>query len=289
MKKYIILLVLLVNINRVSAQSNTVNSGSTLPGICTTGSVYITTSGPTLNLCSTPNTWTAFSFIPSGTISLVTTGTCNTGWTEVSALNGRMLRGTIAANGNVGTTSGSDSITPTVASLTAAAQIFTGNSVVSSAVSGGTPSGTNGTVNITPLGTVTAPVFTGNALTTHFHELPVQLVSNVLTRFIASATFGTGTSRAAIGQVTDTANTTSAAVALSEAKTAGTPAGTNSVPTFTGSSTVVGAETFTGNALSTHTHTTTATGTNGTSTVTGTLNSFDNRPAYTNVIFCSKN
>jgi hypothetical protein len=75
-------------------------------------------------------------------------------------------------------------------------------------------------------------------------------------------------------------------------------------PTFTGSALsththTVPAETFTGSALATHTHTLTATGTNGTasftpagsngtSSVTGTLNSFDNRPAYVKVIYCQK-
>lgn len=257
------------------------------------GSFTFSTTQVTFWACAANGlSWTSvqpqFSF-PSGFITLVTSGTCPSTWTEISALNGKMLRGTLAANGNVGTTAGSDNITPTINSLSAAAQTFTGNSVVSSAVSAGTPSGTNGTVNITPLGIVAAPVFTGSALGTHAHELPEQLVSNVLSRWISSATFGTGTSRAAVGQVTVTANTTSAAVALSQAISAGTPAGTNSAPAFTGSSTTVGAQTFTGSALGTHTHTTTATGTNGSSTVTGTLTAFDNRPAYTNVIFCSKN
>ena len=58
--------------------------------------------------------------------------------------------------------------------------------------------------------------------------------------------------------------------------------------TFTGNTGTVSAETFTGSALGTHTHTLTAMGTNGTSTVTGTMNSFDNRPAFVKVIFCQK-
>jgi len=88
----------------------------------------------------------------------------------------------------------------------------------------------------TPSGTCTAPTFTGSALGTHAHELPIQLVSGTSGRHLASTVFGTGTSRAAQGQWTKTANTTSAAVALSQAITAGTPAGTCTAPTFTGSS-----------------------------------------------------
>lgn len=226
MKKLICILSLLIYSTSVYGQSSTVNAGATLPSTCIINSVYITTSNPALNVCSSANTWTAFSFIPSGTISLINTGTCPTGWTESSALNGKMLRGTVAANSNVGQSGGNDTITPTVAALTSAAQIFTGNSVTSSAVSGGTPSGTNA-----------ATVTSGNCAVTNL-------------------AIGTGVATACKA----------------------------TAPNLT-----VPAETFTGSALSTHTHTTTATGTNTTSSVTGTLNSFDNRPAYTNVIFCSKN
>lgn len=76
----------------------------------------------------------------------------------------------------------------------------------------------------TPAGTVSS----------HAHELPFQLSSTTATRQIAAATFGTGTSRAATGaSAAGSANTTSAAVALSQAV----------------------APTFTGSALGTHDHT----------------------------------
>jgi hypothetical protein len=94
----------------------------------------------------------------------------------------------------------------------------------------------------TPAGTVSQPTFTGSALGTHAHELPIQIPSNSVTEFLPAATFGTGTSRAAASKVTTTADTTSASVALSQAISAGTPAGTVSQPSFTGS------------ALTTHTH-----------------------------------
>ena len=50
--------------------------------------------------------------LPSGFIGLVTSGTCPTGTTEVAALNGVTLVGTLAANGDVGGTGGANLITP---------------------------------------------------------------------------------------------------------------------------------------------------------------------------------
>ncbi len=122
-------------------------------------------------------------------------------------------------------------------------------------VSAGTPAGTNSAPTFTgsALGTHTH-TFTGNALGTHQHELPIQNVSGTVERFTAAATFGTGTSRAAVSQVTTTANTTSAAVALSQAISAGTPAGTNAAITAGTPAGTVSAPTFTGSALGTHTH-----------------------------------
>lgn len=136
--------------------------------------------------------------IPSGMIALIVSGTCPSGFTEVSALNGKMLRGTLAANGDVGTTGGNATITPS--------------------------------------GTVQQATFTGSAMSAHAHELPFQIPTTTTTRQIAAATFGTGTSRAATAvSTTGTANTTSAAVALSQSVSAGTPAGTINAQSFTGS------------------------------------------------------
>jgi hypothetical protein len=130
------------------------------------------------------------------------------------------------------------------------------------------------------------PTFTGSALATHAHELPFQIPTTTTIRQIAVATFGTGTSRAATAvTAAGTANTTSAAVALSQAVSAGTPAGSVTAPTFTG------------NALGTHSHTLTPAGTNSTVNFTpvGTINSqgftgtqFDNRSAFVKVVGCKK-
>lgn len=50
---------------------------------------------------------------PAGAIGLITLGACPAGFSEVSALDGKTLIGTLAAHGNVGTTGGSDTVTPT--------------------------------------------------------------------------------------------------------------------------------------------------------------------------------
>jgi hypothetical protein len=273
-----------------------------LPVGCTAGDIYFLTGSTTLDIrvCNASNQWTGSgsavvvsgsSGVPTGAIVFVASGACPSGYSEVSALSGRMLRGTVTANGNVGGTGGSDTITP---AGTNSAPALTMNSY--------TPAGTNATGTVTPLGTIawpagvpthsgTAASFSGNALGTHAHELPFQIASTTAFRQIAAATFGTGTSRAATSTQTHTANTTSAAVALSQAVTAGTPAGsvtiTNQgtiawpagVPTLSGSSSVTSAQTFTGQAA-------TLTGSVAAPAFTGTQ--FDNRAAYINLIGCQK-
>jgi hypothetical protein len=136
--------------------------------------------------------------IPAGMISFVVTGICPPGYSEVAALNGQILRGTVAANLDIGTTGGSDTLTP---SGTVAAPTFTGSSVTVPAetivwptgvpiqsadtfgttnfvtVGGPTPAfvaqsaigaiawpadvPTNGTVSVTATGTNSVPAFTG--------------------------------------------------------------------------------------------------------------------------------
>ena len=175
----------------------------------------------------------------------------------------------------------------------AAVPTFTGNALNTSLVSAGTPAGTNN-----------APAFTGTPLGSHAHETPIQITTGTTQRHISSATFGTGTSRAAVQQWTSSANATSAACALTQAVSAGTPAGTVAAPVFTGtplgthqhSFTATGSiawpanvptnqtvnftplgtitwpasvPTFAGNALGIHNHTVTAAGTNNAPAFTG--------------------
>lgn len=238
------------------AQSNAVNSGASLPTGCVSGSVYITTTTPTLYVCAPANTWTAVTWngaLPSGSIVFVATGSCPTSYTEVTALNGKMIRGTLAANGNVGTTGGNDTYTPagTISALTftgsawaapavawpagvpthtGTAASFTGNSVTSSAVTGGTPAGTisaltTGADSSTTGGVAKAvaqtPTFTGSALATHTHTTT------------------------ATGSVTITAQGTVAWPAGVPTLAAYTPAGTVNTPALTGTpATVVPAYTL---------------------------------------------
>lgn len=178
-----------------------VNFGPALPGTCLAGAVFTLTSGAgSFSYCNPANTWntlSASSVVPTGALLMIVSGSCPTGYTESASMNGRTVIGTLAANANVGTTGGADSVTPT--------------------------------------GTISAPVFTGSPMATHAHELPWQIPTTTTIRQIAVGTFGTGTSRAATAvSAAGTANTTSAAVALTQAVTAGTPAGTNSAPSFTG-------------------------------------------------------
>jgi hypothetical protein len=254
-------------------------SGNCPPGLAdtsldiTTGKLYICDKvAGTWNPVPIISTSTGTA-IPTGLISLVITGTCPSGWTEVSALNGKMLRGTVAANGDVGATGGSATITPTG---TVSAPTFTGNAVISSAVSAGTPAGTNGTASFTPAGTngtaTTGATSGGTPAGTN------SAVSATATAAVAVTT-GSGNSMATNAHTHPAPTFTGSALATH----------THTVPaeTFTGSAGTVPAETFTGSALATHTHTTTATGTVSQPTFTG--SAVDPSPAYLKVIFCSKN
>ena len=193
--------------------------------------------------------------MPSGMVAFVVSGSCPSGWTEVTALDGVMLRGTLAAHGDVGAAGGHSTITPSGAVSQAN---FTGASDTTSAVSAGTPAGTNGTATTgatsggTPAGTNAASATSGNCASTN----------------IAAGTGSTTACKATAPNLTVTAQAfTGSALATH----------THTVP----------AETFTGSALGTHTHTVTPTGTINPQTFTG--NAVDPSPSYLKVIFCSKN
>lgn len=210
---------------RAQLSGSYIANGSGSPsGACINGSVYIEASNGHIWTCS-GTAWTdtsaAASGPPSGFIGMIASGSCPSGYGEVSALSGSMPYGTVAANGDVGGTGGANSITPTIATLTAAAQVITWP--------------------------VSVPAFTGAALAATTFAIPTGSGS-----FKGSSTGGFSTVGAAAPG--STGATTS--------KSPGTPAGTvawpASVPTNAGSN------------------------------VTGTLSSFDNRPSFVKVIFCSK-
>lgn len=253
---------------------------------------------------------TAWNF-PAGMTVIVVSGGCPTGFGEITALDGAMPEGTLAAHGDVGGTGGANAITPTVASLTAAAQTFTGSSATSSSVSGGTPAGTVTAPAVSwPVGvptftgnagTVPAETFTGTPFSSVINHTHTVTVTSLVQGSTTAATTGThimtstatgGSARAPTSGDSITATTANPAGGVASI----TPAGTNGTAAFTPAGTVAwpagvptnSTPTFSGSALSGHTHTLTANGTNGSSSVTGTLNQFDNRPAYVKVIFCQK-
>lgn len=210
---------------------------------------WVDAKGDIFNWVST-NAWKP----PSGLI-ILSLSACPSGFGEVTALNGKMLRGTIAANNDVGTIGGNATITP---AGTISAQTFTGSQVTTSAVSAGTPSGTNGTATTgatsagTPAGTNGATITSGNCAATN----------------IAAGTGSTTACKATAPNLTVPAETfTGSAMATH----------THTVP----------AETFTGSALATHTHTDTAAGAISQATFAG--NAIDPSPSYVKVIFCSAN
>ena len=59
--------------------------------------------------------------VPAGSILFIVSGSCPAGYTEEAALNGRTIIGTLAANSDIGTTGGADSVTPSAHSGTAVA------------------------------------------------------------------------------------------------------------------------------------------------------------------------
>ena len=223
----------------------------------TTATLWVCNSNGTTWINATAGTPT----VPSGLITIITTGTCAAGWTELSALNGKTLFGTVAANGDVGGTGGSDTITP---------------------------AGTNGTSATTATGTINTPTiswpagvptFTGTPFSSIInHTHPITDAGHAHTQASTTTATGSGSNRLGTVDTSSTAvNTGTATTGITVDNPVGgvssiTPAGTIAWPagvptsnalTFTGSSSTVSAQTFTGTQ-------------------------FDNRSAYIKVIFCVK-
>lgn len=195
--------------------------------------------------------------VPAGTIIMITSGSCSTGYTQVTALNGKTLIGTLAANGDVGTTGGNDSITPAGSVATG---VFTGTAWTPPVISW--PAG--------------VPTFTGtpfSSIINHTHPVTITSTSRVQggttaattgTHIMTSTATG-GSARAPTAGDLFTGTTSNPTGGVASITPAGTNAWPAGVPT-------IGAYT--------------PAGTIGTQAFTGT--SFDNRSAYTKVIFCSK-
>lgn len=165
--------------------------------------------------------------IPAGLIALSLSAPCPAGFAEVAALDGRTIIGTLEAHADVQDTGGADAVTPTVASLSAAAQTFTG----------------------TPFSSVinhTHPVVDPGH--THGQNAPTSASSGAV-RFATDTNASGSTASLATSSSTTGVTTSNPAGGVASI----TPAGTNSA-----------------------------------SAVTGTLNQFDNRPAFVKVLFCEK-
>lgn len=229
--------------------------------------------------------------LPPGAIVLIISGTCPTGFTEVSALNGKFILGTVAANSNVGTSGGSASVTPTATSTT---PTFTGTAnQTTSSVSAGTPAGTNSTVAFTPAGTNATAAFTpagtNGTVTSGATSggTPAGTVNATGTTAIVVTT-GSGNNVAAQAHThTFTGNALATHTHSVPAETFTGSAGTVPAEVFTGTAATIGAETFTGSALSAHSHTLTPSGTVSTPTIT--VSAVNLAPPNILVIFCSKN
>lgn len=265
MRRLVLALVLVLLLApRLAAQSVMFGTSTSLPSTCQVGSMtYLTTSTVGLYYCSAQDTWTLliapYGGVPAGAIVFVSSGTCPSGYTEVAGLNGKMVRGTVAANSDVGGTGGSDSVTPT----------FTGSALATHTHTL-TATGTNGTVSFTPVGTIAWPagVPTNAAITA---GTPTGTVSALTTGADSSTTGGVAKAIAQTPTFTGSALGT-------HTHTISWPAG---VPTLTGTSGTVPAETFTGSSA------TSSAVTGG--TPAGTISAVDTRAAYIKLIGCSKN
>jgi hypothetical protein len=171
--------------------------------------------------------WSNTGMLNSGMIVFIDTGSCPTGWTEVSS-TGNYILFTSSAAGNAGTTGGSNSYTPAGTNATVSFM----------------PAGTNSTSTVTPLGTNNAPAISWPAGVPTFTGSSGTVPAETFTGSSATTSaVSAGTPAGTISALTTGADSsTTGGVAKAIAQT----------PTFTGS------------ALSTHTHTLTATGTNGT-------------------------
>lgn len=222
--------------------------------------------------------------LPSGLIAISLTA-CPPGFSEAAALDGKFLLGTLAAHGDVGTTGGSATLTPTG---TISQPTFTGTSgQATSAVSAGTPAGTNGTVSFTPAGTngtvaftpsgtlawpagvpaftgsagavpaqtiswpAGVPVFSGSALATHTHTFTGTLATASATT--SSPKLVTANTSSGVAEQMTAAGTNAAISAGTPAGTVAWPAGvpTNGTVAFTPAGTIawpVGVPTLSGSS-----------------------------------------
>lgn len=201
-----------------------------LPGASTNvGRIQIITDGVSTSDCtvgggsntvfcrSNGSVWAALTLpggggagVPTGLIALSCDGPCPSGWSQVTGMNGRMPLGTLQANGDVGSTGGSDAITPA--------------------------------------GSISQPVFTGDLITdvlNHTHSINitdpghshVQGVNSTASGGLSGYTADTSTNNR-VNSGYSTSSSTTGITAGMENPSGGvasiTPSGTVSQPIFTG-------------------------------------------------------
>ena len=270
---FLLAFLLLLSVPVVALENTGIRSGTALPSTCTPGDAYILTSGTVgMHVCSGTDTWTApatAASIPAGLITFVVTGTCPTGWTEVAALEGKTLVGTVAANADVGTTGGADAITP---AGTLSAQTFTGDVLAGHA---------HGT------GTYAASAHAGTAVEDHASHTHTytQTINHIhaLSTILRSATTGGATTQ--VARTSDTSSTGDTAL-KTDNPDGGVATGTTAGPSATLTHSVTQPNTHTLSGSSESLTAGTPSGTVSQATFTGT--GFDNRSAYVKAIFCSK-
>lgn len=235
--------------------------GPTLPSGCNTGSVFWLTSptSTTMYYCNAgtwenQNGWVGNggAGVPAGLVALRTTdGACPTGWTEVAGLASKFLLGTTDAANDAAGTGGANDITP-------AGTI---------AWPAGVPTNSGGAVN----------AHSGTAVADHASHTHTYTDVVAHTHVVTSQTATTGS---ATSYEHGTLDTSSAEAEVTEVTgSTGIATGTTAGP----SAPLTHAVTQPANHVFTQP---TVAWPAGVPTLTGTQ--FDNRPAFTKVIFCQK-
>lgn len=206
------------------------------------------------------------SSLNAGDIVIRVSGNCGTGFTEVSSLDGKVIRGTVAANVNQGGTGGSDTVTP---EGSVSAPTFTGDALSGHA---------HGT------GTYAASAHSGTAVADHAsHTHTYTDVPN----HVHVQNINSGATGGSNGYTKDTSTNGSEASAVSTAtNTGGVAEGTTAGPgaALTHSVTQPSDHTLSGSSQLVSGGT--PSGTNSAPTFTGTQHS--TLPAFVRVVFCEK-
>lgn len=241
------------------ADQVTWSHGDTVPSVCTPVGVFVKTgASPAVYICTTSNTWVKIDQggeggggIDAGAILMIKSGSCPSGFVEDTDLNGRMPFGTVAANADIGTTGGTDSITP---------------------------AGTNSGGAVSAHAGAAVSAHAGAAVADHAsHTHTYTDVPNHV-HVYASQTATTGSASSYEHGAIDTSSTAAEASISTNNPTGGVATGTTNGPSATLTHSVTQPSNHTVTQPDNHTFTQ--------PTFTGTQ--FDNRSAFLRVVFCRK-